>query len=89
MTRDVQLIRAVRACTKFSMRCDGAGMNIFRRRTPARAASLLPDFQSNFYFTGQHSPAIKIRARAPPVSTKFSTYNNNSFNVRILLTCDR
>ena len=31
--------RGARACTKFSMRCDGAEMNIIRRRTPARAAS--------------------------------------------------
>ena len=37
-TRGVQLIRAVRACTKFSVWCDGAEMNIFRRRTPARVA---------------------------------------------------
>ena len=38
-TCGVQLIRAVRACTKFSVRCDGAEMNIFRRCTPARVAS--------------------------------------------------
>ena len=31
--------RGARACTKFSMRCDGAEMNIIRRRTPARATS--------------------------------------------------
>jgi hypothetical protein len=48
VARDVLLIRAARACTKFSMRCDGAGMNIFRRRTLARAASLLSDFRTNF-----------------------------------------
>ena len=33
--------RGACTCTKFSMRCDaGAEMNIFRRRTPAKAASL-------------------------------------------------
>ena len=38
-TCGVQLIRAVRACTKFSVWCDGAEMNMFRRCTPARVAS--------------------------------------------------
>ena len=37
-TCGVQLIRAVRACTKFSVWCDFAEMNMFRRRTPARVA---------------------------------------------------
>ena len=49
MTRDVQLIRAARACTEFSMRYDGVGMNIFRRRTPARAASLTPRPLASFF----------------------------------------
>ena len=31
--------RGARACTKFSMWCDGAEMNIIRIRTPARATS--------------------------------------------------
>ena len=78
---------AARPCTKFRMRCDGAGMNIVRRRTPAAPGVTSSRF-SKFYFTGQHTPTIKIRAPAPAVSSKFRRCNNinNSFNVRILLT---
>jgi hypothetical protein len=48
----------------------------------SHTAVLSGDFQSKFYFTGQHSPTIKIRA---PTHTE-SSCKNNSFNVRILLT---
>ena len=39
-TRGVQLIRACARSTKFSVSCDFAEMNMFRRRTPARVALL-------------------------------------------------
>ena len=80
-TCGVQLIRAARACTKFSVWCDGAEMNIFRRRTLAMVSSpVAVTYQEKRFFIIPTGDSVHDSVRHgskrgyPSINTKFSIF---------------